>query len=320
MEPVATIENEVKTILEGFLLKEAGENVLLATVVKTWGSSPRPVGAVMVLTESGIVVGSVSGGCIEDELVDRVKKSFPASMELVQYSSETSRTLPCGGTLLLVLEPLQSLHNPQGLINTLAKGERVTRTLQVEKGLSTWSPSKKDDKTYYEEQVVQVVYDKPWSILIIGMGELAQCVYRQALLLNYIIEVCEPREGYRNSWPFQKSNISKIYPDDFIKERQPDSHTAVVALTHDPKIDDMAIMEALESKAFYVGALGSTRTTKSRKDRLMQHFNFQEKTLERLHAPIGVDVNSRRPQEIALSILIEITAEKNNVAITSERL
>jgi xanthine dehydrogenase accessory factor len=320
MEPFSTVQNESKIILEGYELQDAGENVLLATVVKTWGSSPRPTGAVMVLTESGMMRGSVSGGCIEDELALRVRQTFPSTMEQVDYSSDTSRTLPCGGTLSLVLEPLDSLQNKKELIEYLSSGKGVTRKIDLAKNMSSWSPSKDGDKTVYQNQNVQIVYEEPWRILIIGMGELAQCVYQQAQLLGYAIEVCDPRQDYQSSWPFTDSNISEAYPDDFLREQKLDEHTAIVALTHDPKIDDMAIMEALESRAFYVGALGSVRTTTNRKHRLIKHFDFKEDQLNKLRAPIGVDINSRRPQEIALSILMQITAERNAVILTSERL
>ena len=320
MEPFSTAQNELNTILQGFALQNSGENVLLATVIKTWGSSPRPAGAVMVLTESGLMCGSVSGGCIEDELALRIKKAFPVTMEQVEYASDTSRTLPCGGTLMLVLEPLSSIDNPEELIRCLTTGESVTRTFDLAANVSSWGPTLDDDKTEIKGQIVRLVYEKAWRILIIGMGELAQCVYRQAQFLGYSIEVCDPREDYRSSWPYSECSVSDCYPDDFLKQRVLDSKTAIVALTHDPKIDDMAIMEALASEAFYVGALGSIRTTRNRERRLIEHFDFSEGELARLRAPIGVDINSRKPQEIALSIMMQITAERNNVILLSERV
>ena len=320
MEPFSTTQNESNTILQGFALQKSGENVLLATVIKTWGSSPRPAGAVMVVTESGLIRGSVSGGCIEDELALRVKTAFPKKMEQVEYASDTSRTLPCGGTLVLALEPLSSIHDPEELIERLASGGSVTRTLDLVANISSWRATIGTDRTELEGQFAHLVYEKPWRLLVIGMGELAQCVYQQARFLGYSVEVCDPREDYRSSWPYPECDVSDCYPDDFLKQRALDSKTAIVALTHDPKIDDMAIMAALVSEAFYVGALGSIRTTRNRERRLIEHFDFSESELARLRAPIGVDVNSRRPQEIALSIMMQITAERNNVILRSERV
>jgi xanthine dehydrogenase accessory factor len=274
----------------------------------------------MVLTESGLIRGSVSGGCIEDELALRIKRAFPKTMEQVEYASDTSRTLPCGGTLLLSLEPLSAIDNPEELVQRLSMGESVTRRLDLATNISSWRATVDTDKTGLEGRIAHLVYDKPWRLLIIGMGELAQCVYQQARFLGYSIEVCDPREDYRSSWPYPECAVFEAYPDDFLKERVLDSKTAIVALTHDPKIDDMAIMEALTSEAFYVGALGSIRTTRNRERRLIEHFDFAENELARLRAPIGIDVNSRRPQEIALSIMMQITAERNNVMLRSERL
>lgn len=314
------MQREAKTIEDAILMKLAGERVVLATVLKTWGSSPRPIGAVMAISESKKFIGSVSGGCIEDELISLIQNEFPTEAALIEYSSETTRTLPCGGTLLLLLEPLDSISALDQMVKQLANGVSLVRSVTVPALEVSWRPAIDDDKTGFSSSTYEILYERSWQILIVGMGELSQWVYQIANLMDYEVKVCEPREDYRESWPFSESEIYTDYPDDFVRLAKPDRQTCVLALTHDPKIDDMAIMEALITDAFYIGALGSKRTTYNRADRLKTHFGMEDKDIRRLHAPIGVDLNTRKPQEIALSIITEITAVRNRVEISSGRL
>jgi xanthine dehydrogenase accessory factor len=314
------MQREAKTIEDAILMKLAGERVVLATVLKTWGSSPRPIGAVMAISESKKFIGSVSGGCIEDELISLIQNEFPTEAALIEYSSETTRTLPCGGTLLLLLEPLDSISALDQMVKQLANGVSLVRSVTVPALEVSWRPAIDDDKTGFSSSTYEILYERSWQILIVGMGELSQWVYQIANLMDYEVKVCEPREDYRESWPFSESEIYTDYPDDFVRLAKPDRQTCVLALTHDPKIDDMAIMEALITDAFYIGALGSKRTTYNRADRLKTHFGIDDKDIRRLHAPIGVDLNTRKPQEIALSIITEITAVRNRVEISSGRL
>ena len=320
MEPRSVMQREAKTIEDAILMKLAGERVVLATVLKTWGSSPRPIGAVMAISESKKFIGSVSGGCIEEELISLIQNEFPTEAALIEYSSETTRTLPCGGTLLLLLEPLDSISALDQMVKQLANGVSLVRSVTVPALEVSWRPAIDDDKTGFSSSTYEILYERSWQILIVGMGELSQWVYQIANLMDYEVKVCEPREDYRESWPFSESEIYTDYPDDFVRLAKPDRQTCVLALTHDPKIDDMAIMEALITDAFYIGALGSKRTTYNRADRLKTHFGIDDKDIRRLHAPIGVDLNTRKPQEIALSIITEITAVRNRVEISSGRL
>ncbi|MBT6674721.1 MAG: XdhC family protein [Proteobacteria bacterium] len=320
MEPRSVMQREAKTIEDAISFKLAGERVVLATVLKTWGSSPRPIGAVMAISESRKFVGSVSGGCIEDELIGLIQNEFPTEAVLIEYSSETTRTLPCGGTLLLLLEPLDSIDALDEMVKQLKNGISIVRSVTLPTLEISWRAATDDDKTGFSSAAYDILYERNWQILIVGMGELSQWVYQVANLMDYEVKVCEPREDYRESWPFGESKICTDYPDDFVRLAKPDRQTCVLALTHDPKIDDMAIMEALITDAFYVGALGSKRTTYNRADRLKTHFGMKDKDIRRLHAPIGLDLNTRKPQEIALSIITEITAVRNRVEIKSSRL
>jgi xanthine dehydrogenase accessory factor len=314
------MQREAKTIKDALLMSLAGERVALATVIKTWGSSPRPVGAVMAISESRQFIGSVSGGCIENELINRVSIEFPRHAELIEYSSETTRTLPCGGTLLLLLEPLDSITNLNTLVKELENGVSIIRNIKLQPLEISWKLAKKNDKTMLSSDMLELLYERSWEILIIGMGELSQWVCKLASLIDYEVKICEPREDYRKISTVLEGQIYTDYPDDFIRLLEPNRQTCILALTHDPKIDDMAIIEALASDAFYIGALGSSRTTKNRSDRLKEHFEMDDKDLQRLHAPIGLDLNTRKPQEIALSIMTEITAVRNQVKISSKRI
>ncbi len=312
--------SEVEILERGQHWLQDGERVVLATVAHTWGSSPRPPGAVMVMSESGRIAGSVSGGCIEDELLARVRSDFPRGFETVEYNSDSTRTLPCGGRLLLTLEPLADIPDLAPMMNALRDGAAIVRRLDLEHRRVAWAPADDEARTRLEEQVLNVVYEPAWRWVVVGAGELASWVCRFASLLDYAIEVCEPRPDYREAWTLGELAVSADYPDDFIAARRCDGHTAIVALTHDPKVDDLAMLEGLRSQAFYLGALGSSRTTAKRAARLVEHFGMSEDEVKRIRGPIGIDLKTRKPQESALAVMTDITAARNGVRINTERL
>lgn len=312
--------SEVDIIEQGRRWLADGERVVLATVAHTWGSSPRQPGAVMVMSERGHIAGSVSGGCIEEELLARLRNAFPSRFETIEYHSDTTRSLPCGGRLLLTLEPLAEVPDLGAMLDALRDGVAVLRQLDLEQRRVSWAPADDAARTHLEGSLLQVVYEPAWRLLVVGAGELASWVCRYAQLLDYAVEVCEPRIEYREGWTLREFAVSADYPDDFIIARQCDAHTAIVALTHDPKIDDLAMLEALRSQAFYLGALGSKRTTANRAARLMEHFGMSEADVKRIRGPIGIDLKTRKPAEIALAVMTDITAARNGVRILTERL
>ena len=312
--------SEVQIIQQGRAWQAAGERVVLATVAHTWGSSPRQPGAVMVMSERGHFAGSVSGGCIEGELLARIRERFPARFETLEYNSDTSRTLPCGGRLLLTLEPLADVPDLDAMLEALAGGSAVLRSLDMGTGAVAWSAAAPEARTALSEQVLEVVYEPAWRLLVVGAGELAGWVCRFASLLDYAIEVCDPRPEYREGWVHAEWPASADFPDDFITARGCDAHTAIVALTHDPKVDDLAMLEGLRTPVFYLGALGSGRTTARRAERLVEHFGMTAVDVARIRGPIGIDLRTRKPQEIALAVMTDITAARNGVAITTARL
>ena len=313
------MRNEVEILERGLDWVNRGERVVLATVAHTWGSSPRQPGAVMVLSESARFEGSVSGGCIEEELIERVHTQFPDQIETIEYSSDTSRSLPCGGRLLLVLEPLDGSSGVPDLVQALRSGQRVIRSIDVEHQSAQWTIAAQDESTDFADDVLNVVYEPAWRLVVVGAGELAQWVCRLGALLEYSIEVCDPRPDYRDAWSLEEFAVDGVFPDDHIAAANCDDHTAIVALTHDPKVDDLAMMEALKTRAFYIGALGSSRTTKRRAERLMEHFAASEDDVARIRGPIGIDLNSRKPQEIALAVIVDISAARNGIEIITKR-
>ncbi|MEC5218302.1 xanthine dehydrogenase accessory factor [Actimicrobium sp. GrIS 1.19] len=290
----------------------------LVTVIRTWGSSPRPQGATLAICEDGRVVGSVSGGCIEDDLIERVRRDGITRTlpEIVIYgitADEAHRFgLPCGGTIELALEPLSARSQIEALLARLERHELVSRRLELATGQVVLSPVSSDAGLQISAQALTTMHGPRWRLLIIGAGQLSRFVAQIAMGMDYHVTVCDPREEYRDGWQVAGIDVVHAMPDDLVQEMRLDSHSAVVALTHDPKLDDLALMEALKSAAFYVGAIGSRQNNAKRRERLKQ-FDVSDAQLAKLHGPIGLYIGSKTPAEIAISILAELTAVKNGV-------
>ena len=298
----------------------AGRRVLLVTVVRTWGSSPRPPGALLAVREDGHVVGSVSGGCIEDDIVERSRRegAYVKDPKVVTYgvSAEDARKfgLPCGGTIQLVLEPLSAASRIGELLDQVRAGQLVARTLDLDRAEVQLRPARAADTLSFDGQLLTTVHGPRYRMLVIGAGQLSKYLAQIAVGLDYQVTVCDPREEYTETWDIPGVALVKTMPDDTVVEMRLDERCAVVALTHDPKLDDLALMEALKSPAFYVGALGSRANNAKRRARL-EEFDLTHEQIGRLHGPIGLYIGSRTPPEIAISILAEITAAKNGVAL-----
>ena len=312
---------------------DAGRRVLLVTVVKTWGSSPRPPGAMLAVRDDGHVVGSVSGGCIEDDLIDRTHRlgMTQKAVEVVTYgvSADEARRfgLPCGGTLQLVAEPLTRESGMRALLREIEAGHLTARRLDVLTGEATLHPARATDGLTFDGKTLMTVHGPRFRMLVIGASQLSKYLAQIAVGLDYQVTVCDPREEYTETWDIPGVTVVRTMPDDTVRAMRLDERCAVVALTHDPKLDDMALMEALKSPAFYVGALGSRANNAKRRVRLLE-VDVTEAELARLHGPVGLFIGSRTPPEIAVSILAEVTAVKNGVdlpdaakiAVAKERL
>jgi xanthine dehydrogenase accessory factor len=297
---------------------DAGRRCELVTVVRTWGSSPRPIGALLAIADDGSVVGSVSGGCIEDDLIDRVRREGLArsAPQLVTYgitADEAHRFgLPCGGTLELAIEPLGPASGLAELLTRLEQHQLVARRLDLASGAVRLQTAVPGQVLQLDGSMLTTVHGPRWRLLIIGAGQLSRILAQMASAMDYHVTVCDPREEYRATWNLPGIVPVHAMPDDLVLEMRMDGHTAVVALTHDPKLDDMALLEALKSAAFYVGAIGSRVNHAKRRERLRQ-FDLTPAQIERLHGPIGLYIGSKTPAEIAVSIMAEMTAVKNGV-------
>jgi xanthine dehydrogenase accessory factor len=300
-----------------------GRQVWLVTVIETWGSAPRPPGALLALRDDGLVVGSVSGGCVEDDLIDRVRHGERVGKpSLVVYGvskEEAARFgLPCGGNLRLVQEPLASVAWIDEVLERTAKHELVARVVNLETGEVTLEPSRRGEQFSFEGQQMRALYGPRWRLLIIGAGQLSRVLAQMALALDFEVICCDPREEYHLTWDVPGTQFTKHMPDDVVLELNLDAHSAVVAVTHDPKLDDMVLLEALKSPAFYVGALGSRSNTAKRKERL-KLFDLSDAEISRLHGPIGLNLGGRTPAEIAVSILAEVVSVKNGVEVLQKK-
>lgn len=299
-----------------------GHEVVLGTIVETWGSSPRPPGAMLAIREDGLVAGSVSGGCVEDDMINKIRDQSLAidKPKVVTYGvtkEEANRFgLPCGGTLQLVLEKIQRDDLFQNLLERVERHELVNRTLDMSSGETELSVGKPSDTIVFNGEKLFAVYGPRWRLVIIGAGQLSTYVAQMAQALDYQVIVCDPREEYAETWAVPGSILSREMPDDFVVSLNLDSRSALVAVTHDPKLDDLALLEGLKSSAFYVGALGSRLNSKNRRERL-SIFDLSEEEISRLHGPVGLRIGSKTPPEIAVSILAEITAVRNGVNLAS---
>jgi xanthine dehydrogenase accessory factor len=308
--------------------RRAGKRALLATVVRTWGSSPRPIGSIMALCEDGSVVGSVSGGCIEDDLIYRHTQAYagkepgrqipsgaPGFVKYGVTADEAHRFgLPCGGTLELLLEYDPDAQRLDELVSALEAGKLMKRSVRLADGNVTLSETFAPQELTLDDELVNT-FGPEFRMLLIGAGQLTEYLATMALFSGFAVTVCDPREEYRGAWSVAGAKVVSDMPDDVVTAFRPDRRSCVVALTHDPKLDDLALLEALKTDAFYVGAIGSRRNNEARHQRMKEHFEQTDEDLKRLRGPIGIYIGSKTPPEIAVSIMAEILAVKNGITL-----
>ena len=312
--------------------RTAGKRALLATVVRTWGSSPRPVGSIMALCEDGAVVGSVSGGCIEDDLIYRHTQAYASAPAqggdhtmpsgpptFVKYgitADEAHRFgLPCGGTLELLLEYDPDAAALAQLVQALEGGQLMQRTVRLTDGAVTLVTARAPAELSVSSVELVNTFGPEYRMLLIGAGQLTEYLATMALFSGFAVTVCDPREEYRSAWSVAGAKVLSEMPDDVVVAFKPDRRSCVIALTHDPKLDDLALLEALATDAFYVGAIGSRRNNDARHQRMAEHFGINEAALARLRGPIGIYIGSKTPPEIAVSVMAEVLAVKNGVVL-----
>lgn len=284
------------------------------TIVRAVGSSPRPLGSVVVIADDGRQMGSVSGGCIEEDLLERLRAGvYSGSLpELIEYgvsAQENERLgLPCGGRLTLLLQRLTEGDSAwlRQVLDALERRHCIERQLDLRTGSTSTGPVEHFTSLVIDKQQLRQCFGPRMRMLLVGAGQLAHTLAELSLAMDYEVIVTDPREQFLRQWEGPAVELVQGMPDDVIRERANDRHSVIITLTHDPRIDDMALMEALGTDAWYVGALGSQRTTQKRLARLRQ-LDIPQALLDRLHAPVGLDLGSKTPVEIAVAIMAELT-------------
>ncbi len=313
------VDQAVLTAVRDWLA--AGESCWLATIVATYGSSPRPVGSLLACRQDGALVGSLSGGCVEDDLIEKLiaGELITDTPQLLKYGLAPADTeklgLPCGGHLHVVVEPLTPDHAPifDTIATRLAQRACITRSVSLAAG-ATMTIIESDHfapLTLKEAPgtvpVLEQTYGPRRQLFLIGAGMVSRYLAEMAQVLDYDVTVCDPREDMLAQWGVAGVRTVCAMPDDAVRAHADDPRSAIIALTHDPRIDDMGLMAALETSAWYVGAMGSSRTSAKRRERLAQ-LDISPAQIDRLHAPVGLPIGSKTPPEIAIAILAELTA------------
>ncbi|CAJ51017.1 XdhC family protein [Bordetella avium] len=294
----------------------SGYKVHLITVAQTWGSAPRQPGALLALRDDGRMIGSVSGGCIEDDLCQRARSGKltdrPALLEYGVTRDDAARFgLPCGGTLRLVCEPLHDCLWLDQVLDEISQHRLVQRSLNLGDGTAFMRPALPEDVPSLDGEVFRSIYGPRWRLLIIGANQTAQVLCSIARALEFHVLVCDPRPEVLADWDATQATLLTSMPDDAVLDINTDERCAIVAITHDPKLDDMALLEALKSRAFYVGALGSRANQAKRRERL-RLFDLSDADIDRLRGPVGLPIGSRTPAEIAVAIAAELVAVRNS--------
>jgi len=295
---------------------ETGHRPALVTVARTWGSSPRPAGSLMLMRSDGVYTGSVSGGCVEEDLVARYRDRqigdvFPTLIDYGINQADAARLgLPCGGRLELLVERLDSPAQLHMLLERIKTNALMTRRVCLNTGEISLHPASAGDEFSYADGFLSKVFGPRWQLLLIGAGHLSHYVAQIALMLDYRVMVCDPRESYEQHDIDAGVERLNCMPDEAVQACSGNPRCVVLALTHDPRLDDMALLDALQSPAFYVGAIGSRQNSDRRRERLGT-LGVSTEQLQRLHAPVGLPIGSRSPPEIAVSIMAEITALRN---------
>lgn len=296
-----------------------GKGAALATVVETWGSAPRRVGSQLAISGTGEMAGSVSGGCVEGavvaEALDAIEAGAPVTLEYgVSDGDAFAVGLACGGTIRILVEPVGAVL-PEAVL-----AELVTARAAREPVAYVTGPGGRDlvrtghdarfrmDRSGFDEdgESFVTIHNPPLRLMIVGAVHIAQALVPMARIAGYDPVVIDPREGFASAARFPGETLLHDWPDDAVEAQGLDTRTALVLLTHDPKLDDPALERALRSEVFYIGALGSTRTHAKRLERLRAK-GFSTEDLACIHGPIGLDIGASGPAEIAVAILAQMT-------------
>ncbi len=304
-----TQSDDLATLVAAAAWSAAGHSVAIATVIATWGSAPRRIGSHLAVRDDGLFEGSVSGGCVEGDVVTEAQALLAAGSgaRRLDYgvADETAWSvgLACGGKISVLVQRLSEDGFSSALVNRLAgaaaSGESITLATDIATGVSREGAGADNDFSR--------TYPPPRRVAIIGAVHIAQALVPLAIAIGITPTVIDPRGLFAAADRFAGLDLDNRWPDEALAEWKPNAASAVVALTHDPKLDDVALAAALRSPAFYIAALGSRKNHAARRDRLAT-LGFDPATLDRIHGPAGLAIGAADPPEIALSIAAEMTA------------
>ncbi|PLS20655.1 XdhC family protein [Neptunicoccus cionae] len=299
-----------------------GHRAALATVVETWGSAPRPVGAQLAIRDDGEFQGSVSGGCVEGAVVAEALEALDAGdCRLLEYGVSDEEVfavgLACGGTIKVLVEPVGIGQGPDvSDIEAIAQARKARRPVGIQTNLTNWhrrliGPADAQtrfasDKSGMDGDVFTVIQNPPLRLVVVGAVHIAQALLPMARIAGYAPFLVDPRDSFASQSRFPDETILNDWPDAAVEQLGLDARTALVTLTHDPKLDTPALAAGLKSDAFYIGALGSGRTHAKRRAQL-EELGFESEQIDRISGPVGLDIGAATPAEIALSVMAEMT-------------
>ena len=300
-----------------------GRGVAIATVVQTWGSAPRAVGSQLVIDAEGAMEGSVSGGCVEGavivEAMEALEDGKPRVLDFGVSDDEAFAVgLACGGEIKVLVEPVGTAL-PVSVLEELVAARAQATPIAYVTDLQEGAPALAGGAVYPDRfrldrsgvepdgRTFVAIHNRPLRMIIVGAVHIAQPLVAMARACGYTPTLIDPRGAFGSEARFPGETILDDWPDEALAALKPDARTAVVTLTHDPKLDDPAIMAALRTDVFYLGCLGSTRTHAKRVARL-EEAGFAPADIARIHAPVGMDIGGRQPAEIAVSVMAQVIA------------
>ena len=300
--------SDLEVLLTAVSWLESGYKVDLVTVLRTFGSSPKPVGSMAVVREDGVIAGSVSGGCIEKQLAESFRDGNRAEVFTHHINDDDARRfgLTCGGTLELLFEAVSDSTELQELATAVQNRKSILRSVDLESSTSSLQETSSRVAAFnYDGRIAVRLFGPAWRLLLIGAGQLSRFTAEFALALDFEVVVCEPRLEFRQGWSVAETLLVDEPTDEAVLNHAQDQQSAVLALTHDTNHDDLALVEAVAGNAFYIGALGSRRNHDRRLKRL-EALGAEPAQLSRIHGPIGLDIGSRTSAEIAVSIMAQL--------------
>lgn len=315
---------DLQVVRRALAWSSAGQRVWLCSVLGTYGSAPRAPGSMLAVNDSGQWIGSLSGGCVEDDFLARMAEgAFLDAVSVVRYGEgddpRSTIKLPCGGLLDVLVEKLEPECEVQAHLRELESALLGQRRLIREVNLASGARSLLVDREHgprIEREIdrVRVRVGAAQRLLLAGYSSVAQACAEFAVGLGFEVILCDPRDEVLEGVVLENVEIRRELPSMFIADGGCHSDTAVVALTHDPRIDDLAMMEAVRTEAFYIGVMGSMQTSQKRFERLRRIGGLGEAELARIHAPIGLNLGSKTPAEIALAVLADILRIRSGIA------